>query len=73
MSKLEPCPFCGREVCISKIGVAMNAFQYIILHKDFINDCRAFMESTVCIDGLKDGERESKKNLIKSWNRRVKE
>lgn len=66
MTVLKPCPFCGRPVIVfvSIQGVHGASDYYAIAHPDG-TDC--------IVDGMQTSSYEDKDELIRDWNRRVKE
>lgn len=66
MTELKPCPFCNSqvEVFIAIYGMQRSQDYYAIAHPD----------NTECvIDGVETSAYSDKEELIKEWNRRVKD
>ena len=67
MSKLKPCPFCGRKAHLERIGNKDCGFWWVSC------DCGVLMSGKAYgVDGGDDSKK-SKQELIGSWNRREKD
>ena len=73
MTELKPCPFCGGNVGLAKMGDDIRIWW--IITRDIGENkctCRVFMESNPCYESspkwLKQG---IKQKLIDDWNRRA--
>lgn len=66
MTELKPCPFCGCPVTLSVsiYGVHLAGDLYAVTHPDG-TDC--------IVDGMETSSYYDKEELIRDWNRRMKE
>ena len=69
MTKLKPCPFCGKEVSIADMGGFWTVTRGT--EESTSCQCRVFMESDLYHD--MESKKKTKDNLIKSWNRRAED
>ena len=71
--KLKPCPFCGGEVELAKMGENERLWWFITRGRGENKcRCRVFMESEdFSVNDTMEFKQRTKKDLINAWNRRV--
>ncbi len=71
--KLKPCPFCGGNVKVAKMGDNGHMWWFITRGSGENKcRCRVFMESEdFCINDTMEFKQKLKEELINAWNRRA--